>query len=77
MYKSAFDAYGVRDIRGNAWNKRCTWRRGIRCGPISNNFTTALRVAVAWTKIGELKHAELPKVVMAKDFDSAWDTVHG
>lgn len=38
----------------------------------SNNFTTDTPGGVAWTKIGELKHAELPKVVMAKTL-----TVHG
>ena len=29
---------------------------------------------MAWTKIGEVKHEQLPQVVMAKDFDKAWDT---
>ena len=29
---------------------------------------------MAWTKIGEVKHEQLPQVVMAKDFDSAWKT---
>ena len=27
---------------------------------------------MAWTKIGEVKHEYLPKVVMADNFDSAW-----
>ena len=40
----------------------------------SNNFTTDTPGGVAWTKIGEVKHEQLPQVVMADDFDSAWDT---
>ena len=28
---------------------------------------------MAWTKMGEIKHEYLPKVVMAEDFDKAWD----
>ena len=27
---------------------------------------------MAWTKIGEVKHEQLPQVVMAADFDKAW-----
>ena len=29
---------------------------------------------MAWNKISEVKHEQLPQVVMAKDFDSAWAT---
>ena len=39
----------------------------------SNNMTTATPGGMAWTKMGELKHEWLPRVVMAEDFDSAWD----
>ncbi len=39
----------------------------------SNNLTTDTDGGMAWTKIGEIKHEYLPKVVMAKDFDKAWD----
>ncbi|MCI8881232.1 MAG: sugar ABC transporter substrate-binding protein, partial [Clostridiaceae bacterium] len=28
---------------------------------------------VAWTRMGEIKHEYLPKVVLASDFESAWD----
>ena len=38
----------------------------------SNNFTTSTPGGVAWTKIGEVKHEQLPQVVMASDFDAAW-----
>lgn len=39
----------------------------------SNNLTTDTDGGMAWTKIGEIKHEYLPKVVMAKDFDKAWN----
>lgn len=38
----------------------------------SNNMTTKTEGGVAWTKIGEIKHEYLPKVVMASDFENAW-----
>ncbi|MDD7714151.1 MAG: sugar ABC transporter substrate-binding protein, partial [Lachnobacterium sp.] len=40
----------------------------------SNNFTTDTEGGMAWNKISEVKHEQLPQVVMAKDFDSAWAT---
>lgn len=43
----------------------------------SNNFTTETPGGVAWTKMGEIKHEYLPKVVMAADFDAAWDEYMG
>ena len=52
------------------------WRQtvlGSRCTAISNNFTTETPGGVAWTKMGEVKHEYLPKVVMASDFDAAWE----
>lgn len=39
----------------------------------SNNMTTATPGGTAWTKIGELKHEWLPKVVMAEDFEAGWE----
>ena len=39
----------------------------------SNTLTTETPGGVAWTKMGEVKHEWLPKVVMASDFTSAWD----
>ena len=71
--KEVFDAYGVKtyvEMLGTN-NAPGDW---YPMWSFSNNFTTDTPGGVAWTKIGELKHAELPKVVMAKDFDSAWDT---
>lgn len=39
----------------------------------SNNMTTSTEGGTAWTKMGEVKHEQLPKVVMAKDFEKAWN----
>lgn len=39
----------------------------------SNTLTTSTPGGMAWTKMGEIKHEYLPKVVMAEDFDQAWD----
>ena len=70
--KEAFSAYGAEtyvDMLGTneapgAWYPMWSY---------SNNFTTDTPGGVAWNKITDVKHAELPQVVMAKDFDSAWD----
>ena len=70
--KEAFAAYGAEtyvDMLGTneapgAWYPMWSY---------SNNFTTDTPGGVAWNKIADVKHAELPQVVMAKDFDSAWD----
>ena len=39
----------------------------------SNSMTTSTPGGTAWTLMGETKHQYLPKVVMADDFDAAWD----
>lgn len=36
-------------------------------------MTTATPGGVAWTKMGEVKHEWLPRIVMAEDFESAWE----
>jgi len=38
----------------------------------SQTMTTATPGGVAWVKMGETKHAELPRVVMAQNFEKAW-----
>lgn len=38
----------------------------------SNAMTTSTPGGVAWVKMGEVKHAELPRVVMAQNFEKAW-----
>ena len=39
----------------------------------SNNMTTATAGGLAWTKMGEVKHEWLPKVVISDDFEGSWD----
>ena len=36
-------------------------------------MTTATPGGVAWTKMGEVKHEWLPKIVMMDNFDDAWE----
>lgn len=43
----------------------------------SNNMTTATEGGMAWAQMGEIKHEYLPKVVMASDFESAWEEYMG
>ena len=43
----------------------------------SNNMTTSTEGGMAWVKMGEIKHEYLPKVVMASDFESAWEEYMG
>lgn len=70
--KKCFDAYGAEtyvDMLGTseapgAWYPMYSY---------SSNMTTATEGGMAWTKMGEIKHEYLPKVVMASDFESAWE----
>ena len=43
----------------------------------SSGMTTDTPGGMAWTKIGEVKHEYLPKVVMATDFETAWEEYMG
>lgn len=69
--KECFDAYGCEtyvDMIGTneapgAWYPMYSY---------SSSMTTDTDGGKAWNKMGEIKHEYLPKVVMAKDFDSAW-----
>ncbi len=69
--KECFDAYGVKtyvEMLGTSeapgdWYPMWSY---------SNNLTTETDGGMAWTKIGEIKHEYLPKVVMADNFDKAW-----
>ena len=70
--KECFDAYGVKtyvEMLGTSeapgdWYPMWSY---------SNNLTTETDGGMAWTKMGEIKHEYLPKVVMADNFDKAWD----
>lgn len=70
--KKCFEAYGAEtyvDMLGSSeapgpWYPMYSY---------SNNMTTSTPGGMALTKMGEIKHEYLPKVVMAEDFDAAWD----
>lgn len=67
-----FDAYGVGnyvEMIGSVVKETGPW---FPMYAVSNNFTTDTPGGVAWTKMGEVKHEWLPKVVMSADFDGIW-----
>ena len=69
--KKAFEAYGVETYVEMLGTNEAPgdW---YPMWSFSNNFTTSTPGGMAWTMIGEVKHEQLPQVVMADDFDSAW-----
>jgi len=66
-YHTYLDMLGIQEIPG-PWYPMWSY---------SNGFTTATKGGTAWEKVKEIKHEYLPKVVMAGDFDSAWDEYMG
>ncbi len=67
-----FEAYGVTtyvEMVGSVEEENAPW---YPMYSFSNAMTTDTPGGVAWTKMGEVKHEWLPKVVMAEDFDAAW-----
>jgi putative aldouronate transport system substrate-binding protein len=70
--KDCFAAYGAGnyvDMIGSVVETNGPW---FPMYSYSNNFTTETPGGVAWTKMGEIKHEWLPKVVMAEDFEQGW-----
>ena len=70
--KKCFEAYGAEtyvDMLGTS-EAPAPW---YPMYSYSNNMTTSTPGGMALTKMGEIKHEYLPKVVMAEDFDAAWD----
>ena len=70
--KKCFAAYGAGnyvDMMGSVVEANGPW---FPMYSYSNNFTTETPGGVAWTKMGEVKHEWLPKVVMAEDFEQGW-----
>ena len=70
--RKCFEAYGVTtypEMIGSVNEHNAPW---FPMYSYSNSMTTATKGGVAWVKMGEVKHEWLPKVVMAKDFDSSW-----
>lgn len=66
---AAYDADNYVDMIGSVVETNGPW---FPMYSYSNNFTTETPGGVAWTKMGEIKHEWLPKVVMAEDFDATW-----
>lgn len=67
-----FEAYGKStyvDLIGSVKEENAPW---YPMYSFSNAMTTDTEGGVAWTKMGEVKHEWLPKVVMADDFDATW-----
>ncbi|MBQ5425628.1 MAG: extracellular solute-binding protein [Pseudobutyrivibrio sp.] len=70
--KKCFEAYGVKtyvEMIGTS-EKPGPW---YPMYTFSSSMTTATPGGTAWTKMGEIKHQYLPKVVMADDFEKGWD----
>ena len=71
--KACFEAYGVTtypEMIGSVVEANGAW---FPMYSYSNNFTTETPGGVAWTKMGEVKHEWLPKVVMADNFEKGWE----
>ena len=69
--KKCFEAYGVKtyvEMIGTS-EKPGPW---YPMYTFSSSMTTATPGGTAWTKMGEIKHQYLPKVVMADDFEKGW-----
>lgn len=67
-----FEAYGVStyvEMIGSVNKETGPW---FPMYSYSSNMTTETPGGVAWTKMGEVKHEWLPKVVMSSSFDSTW-----
>lgn len=71
--KDCFSAYGVKTYVGMIGDndKPGSW---YPMWSYSNNLTTSTASGTAWAKMGECKHQWLPKVCMAKDFSSEWNS---
>lgn len=70
---ACFEAYGAENYPDMIGSKNVETGVWFPMYSYSNNMTTATPGGVAWTKMGECKHEWLPKIVMASDFDSAWE----
>ena len=66
----AYEAGNYPDLIGSVVEENSVW---YPMYSFSNAMTTDTAGGVAWTKMGEVKHEWLPKVVMAEDFDTTWN----
>jgi len=70
--RNCFEAYGADsypDMIGSVVEENAPW---FPMYSFSNAMTTETPGGVAWTKMGEVKHEWLPRIVMSDDFESAW-----
>ena len=69
---ACFEAYGVTTYIGllDSVNKAGCW---FPMYSYSNNMNTSTIGGTAWTLMGECKHAWLPQVCMADDFEATWE----
>ncbi|MBQ5851495.1 MAG: sugar ABC transporter substrate-binding protein [Lachnospiraceae bacterium] len=70
---NTFKAYGAENYVDMIGSKEVEMGIWFPMYSFSNNMTTETPGGVAWTKMGEVKHEWLPKVVMGEDFDAVWD----
>ena len=71
--RKCFEAYGAEnypDMIGSVVEENAPW---FPMYSYSNTMTTATPGGVAWTKMGEVKHEWLPRIVMADDFEGSWE----
>ena len=68
-----FDAYGANSYVDMIGSKYCETYPWYPLYTWSNNLSTTSDDGLAWNKMYECKHEWLPKVVISKDFDKAWD----
>ena len=66
----AYEAGNYPDLIGSVVEENAPW---YPMYSFSNAMTTDTDGGVAWTRMGEVKHEWLPKVVMAEDFDATWE----
>ena len=74
--KKCFDAYGVQTYVQflNKSGENAPW---YPMWSYSNNFTSDTPHGLVWATMADVKHEYLPKVVMAPDFEAAWEEYMG
>ena len=70
---NTFKAYGAENYVDMIGSKEVEMGIWFPMYSFSNNMSTETPGGVAWTKMGEVKHEWLPKVVMGADFDAVWE----
>lgn len=71
--KECLDAYGAStyvEMLSPAAEENAPW---YPMWSYSNNLTTETPAGMAWNQMTEVKHEYLPKVVLAEDFEAAWE----